>query len=93
VLLATRTHMSSFRDETGTLTVHESIQREEVTEFSEAPLEPGLFVPPLDFKHVPQLPGGPKQAFAYRTRLRWELLKDSLRLENRIARFISAEQH
>jgi len=87
VLLATRTHKSYFQDETGKLRDHESVDREEITELSETPLEPDLFVPPADFKRVPQLPDGVRYARAYRIRLRWESLIDSLSLPNRIARF------
>lgn len=85
-LLATRTH-SSFRDETGTSNTHESVHREEVIEFSEAPLESDLFVPPLDFKRIPQLPDGVRYRLAHRIRLRWEMLKDSFSLPNRIVKF------
>jgi hypothetical protein len=87
VLLATRTHKSSFEDETGNSRAHESVHHEEVTELSETPLKPDLFVPPHDFKRVLQLPGGVRYAPAYRLRLRWETLKDSLHLPNRIAKF------
>lgn len=86
-LLATRTDRSSLKEETGNLRTHERVAREEVTEFSEAPLESDLFVPPLDFKRVPQLSDGVPYALAYRLRLRWEILKDSLSLPNRIAKF------
>ena len=85
-LLATRTHRS-FRDETGTLNTHESVHREEVTEFSEAPLEPDLFVPPLDFKRIPQLPDGVRYRLVHRIRLRWEMVKDSFSLPSRIVKF------
>ena len=84
LLLATRTHKSSFQDETGNSRLYESVHHEEVTEFSEAPLEPDLFVPPRDFKRVPQLADGVHYARTYRIRLRWEMLKDSLSLLNRI---------
>jgi len=87
VLLATRTHKSSFEDETGNSRAHESVHHEEVTELSETPLKPDLFVPPHDFKRVLQLPDGVRYAPAYRLRLRWETLKDSLHLPNRIAKF------
>ncbi len=86
-LLATRTNRSFLKEETGNIRTHESIAREEVTEFSEAPLEPVLFVPPLDFKRVPQLSDGVPYALPYRLRLRWEIYKDSLSLPNRIANF------
>ena len=88
-LLTTRTYSSSFRDEMENLRTHEGVHRAEVTEFSEAPLEPNLFVPPRDFKRVPQLPDGVRYSLAYRMRLRWETLKDSLSLPNRIAKFTS----
>jgi hypothetical protein len=85
VLLATRTHRSLFRDESGTVKTHESAHREEVTEFSEASLESSLFGAPLDFKRVPHLSAGAHYPLKVRTRLRWEMLKDSLRLRKRIA--------
>jgi hypothetical protein len=87
VLLATRTHKSSFEDETGNLRAHESVHHEEVTELSETPLKPDLFVPPHYFKRVLRLPDGVRYAPAYRLRRRWETLKDSLHLPNKIAKF------
>jgi hypothetical protein len=86
-LLATRTDRSSLKEETGNLRTHEGVAREEVAEFSEAPLEPDLFVPPHDFKRVPQLSDGVPYALPHRLRLRWEILKDSLSLPNTIANF------
>ena len=86
-ILTTRTHKSFFQDETGNSRVDESVHREEVSEFSEAPLEPDLFVPPLDFKRVPQLLEGTRFPLAYRIRFRWEMLKDSIRLPDRISKF------
>ena len=68
-LLVTRTHRSM-----GHTTGH----REEVTEFSEAPLDPGLFVPLENFKRVLQLPGAHAYPYGMRIRLRWEMLKDRL---------------
>jgi hypothetical protein len=90
LLLATRRYKSYFHDESGNSRDHESVQREEITEFSETPLEPELFVPPSDFKRVWQLPDGVRYAQAYRIRLRWEMLKDSLGLPSRIAKFIAS---
>jgi len=91
-LLFTRTVRSPFRDETGKLTTHESLQREEVTEFSELPLEPAMFVPPLDFKRVPWFSDGSRYLRAYRTRLRWQALKDSFMLPKRIAEFAASNR-
>lgn len=87
VLLSTRTDKHVSRDETGNPKEFRSVRREEVTEFSETPLELDLFVPPLEFKRVPQLSNGLGYARRYRMRLRWEMLKDSLSLPKRIARF------
>jgi hypothetical protein len=71
---ATRTYKSFF-------------SHEEVTELSETPLEPELFVPPHDFRRVPQLPDKIRSSFSFRTIRRWEMLRDSFRLRNRISRF------
>ena len=87
VVRATRIHRSFARDETGNPRVHESVYREEVSEFSETPLELSFFVPPRDFKRLPQLPDGTRYRLAYRARLRWEMWKDSLTLPKRIAEF------
>jgi hypothetical protein len=78
VLLSTRRNKTYSQDQTGNLREHEGIHHDEITEFSEAPLEPDLFVPPSDFKRVLQLPDGMRCPPAYRMRLRWESLKDSL---------------
>jgi hypothetical protein len=91
-LLLTRTVRSPLRDETGKLTTHESLHREEVTEFSELPLEPAMFVPPLDFKRVPWFPDGSRYVLAYRTRLRWQAMKDSFMLPKRIAEFATSNR-
>jgi hypothetical protein len=64
-LLSTRRHKSFFQDETGRLREHEAVDREEITEFSESPLPADLFVPPSDFKRVPQLPDGLRYTRAY----------------------------
>lgn len=74
---------------TESLRTIETVHREEVTEFSEAPLEPDLFVPPADFERIPQLSDGVRHTLAYRARLRWEILKDSLSLPDKIAKFIA----
>lgn len=89
VLLTMQTHKSYFDDEAGTSSTHETVHQQEVTEFSEAQLTPDLFVPPRDFKRMQQLPDGVRYPRAFRMRLRWEMLKDSLALPNRIARFIA----
>ncbi len=47
---------SGFRDSDGSLREHQSMHRSEVTEFSEADLDPALFLPPRDFRRVLQLP-------------------------------------
>jgi hypothetical protein len=87
VLLASRIRKTHFRDELGNLRVQESVEREEVAEFSEAPLEPGVFVPPPDFRRVPRLPDGIRYALRYRMRLQWETLKDSRHLSKLLAKF------
>jgi hypothetical protein len=87
IVLVRRTHKSSYRDETGSLRTHESVHHEEITELSEIPLQSELFVPPRDFRRVPHLPNGIRYSLAHRTRLRWEMLKDSFSLQNRIAKF------
>ena len=87
IMRITRTHRSFSRDEAGNARVHESIHREEVSEFSETPLAPDLFVPPRDFKRVPQLADSAGQRLAYRLWLRWKMWEDSLSLPHRIARF------
>lgn len=51
---------------------------ETVIRLSEEALNPALFLPPLDFKHVPRLRPGlsrTHRSFAYQARLRCELLK------------------
>jgi len=51
--------------------------RDKVIEFSEEALDPGLFLPPEDFKRVPQLPSGPcvqRYSLGMRMRLRWLML-------------------
>jgi hypothetical protein len=60
----------------GNVRDHTSVDRQEVTEFSEGSLQDGLFVPPRDFRRVLQLPGGAPLPFALRMRLEWEKLKD-----------------
>ena len=89
VLLATRTSRSSFKDKTGNLRMHEHVDLEEVIAFSEDPLNSDLFVPPLAFKRVPLLSGGVSYSLGHRLRLRWEILKDSLSLPSKMAKFIS----
>ena len=84
---ATRTHKSFFSDEAGTARIHESISHDEITELSETPLEPELFVPPHDFRRVPRLPDKIPYSFSFRTRSRWEMFRDSFSLRNRISRF------
>lgn len=84
---ATRTHKSFFRREDGSTAIHENVSHDEITEFSETPLQPDLFVPPRDFRRVPQLSKAARHSFSLQTRLRWEMFKDSFSLQNRISRF------
>lgn len=85
VLSITRTYKSSFRDEEQSLRSHESVLRDEVTEFAEVPLEPDLFVPPRDFMRVSQLPDGVRYSLPERMRLSWEMLKDSRSLQSMLS--------
>jgi len=75
-LLIKRTCRSSFRDVEGNMRIHTSEDLEEVTGFSEATLDSGLFVPPRGFRRVSHLPGGRPVPFALRLRVGWENLKD-----------------
>ncbi len=70
-LLLTTTHRGSFN-------AQETVEHMQVAEFSEAPLDPRLFLPPADFRRVPQLPGALPHGIAHKFRLQWELLKDRL---------------
>jgi hypothetical protein len=85
VVRFTRRDKYHFQDETGNSKDHEVYHG--ITELSETPLEPNLFIPPSDFKRVPQLPDGVRYAREYRIRLRWEMFKDSLALPSRITKF------
>jgi len=87
MVLATRTHKTPFLDESGSARIHKSVSHDEIIEFSETPVEPELFVPPHDFRRVPQLPNGMRYSFSLQTRLRWEMLRDSFSLQNRISIF------
>lgn len=87
VVQSRQSHKSYSCDETGSLRLHERIRHEEVVEFSEAQLPPDLFVPPGDFRRVPDLPGPNRYRLAYRTRRRWEMLKDAFSLPNKVAGF------
>ena len=78
-VLLQRFERSYFHDSDGAGRSHESSSRDEVTEFSEAALDPDLFVPPLGFRRVMQLGGGARYPFSERLRLRWEMIKDSFR--------------
>ena len=90
-LLTTLTHKSWFNDEMGSLRTSEDIHREEVIAYSEAPLQPDLFVPPRSYQRVPWFPGEDRYLLAYRMRLRWETWKDSFSLPYRIAEFATEE--
>jgi hypothetical protein len=84
-LLVAGANRSYFRDQEGVMRSHESSHREEVTEFSEAPLESKVFIPPRDFIRVMQLPSVIRYSFSNRLRLRWEMLKDSYQLHKKLA--------
>lgn len=84
-LLVAAANRSYFRDQEGVMRSHESSHRDEVTEFSEAPLDSDVFIPPPDFKRVMQLPGGIRYPLSNRLRFRWEMLKDSYQLRKKLA--------
>jgi hypothetical protein len=86
MVCARRTDKSFIRHEDGSTGIHENVSHDEIAELSETPLQPDLFIPPHDFRRVPQLPNGVRYSFPFQMRLRWEMLKD-FRLRNRIARF------
>ena len=67
-LLVTRIHRSNFRDAEGNIRTHTSEDRDRVTEFSEEPLATDLFVPPVEFRQVPHLPGETSLPFGVRMR-------------------------
>lgn len=77
LLLVARTNRSYFRDQVGMMRSHESSYRDEVTELTEATLNPEIFIPARDFKRVMQLPGSVLYPLSSRLRFRWEMLKDS----------------
>jgi hypothetical protein len=76
-MFLTRTHRSNFTDADGNVRDHTSVDRQEVTEFSEESLAYDLFVPPKDFHRVWQLPGDPPLPISLRMRLGWEKLWDT----------------
>ena len=67
-LLATRIHRSNLKDEEGNIRTYTSEDRDEVIEFSEEPLATDLFVPPVEFRQVPHLPGETSLPFGVRMR-------------------------
>lgn len=77
-LITTMVHHSTWLHPDGVLQTHTHTRHSEVTELSEAALDPGLFLPPRDFRRVLQLPGELPCSTAHRLRLRWEMLRDSL---------------
>ncbi|MGH9583796.1 MAG: hypothetical protein ACRD4O_12745 [Bryobacteraceae bacterium] len=67
----------------------EHFYEDEVSDFSEAPLERSLFVPPPNFKRMAWLAlDGVRYRFSYRLRHRWEFFKASLTLSCRIANYL-----
>jgi hypothetical protein len=80
-----RVGRSYFRDQNGLRKSHESSSRNEITAFSEASLDPALFVPPREFKRVMQLPGGMCYPLSTQLRFHWEMLKDSRRLRKNLS--------
>jgi hypothetical protein len=77
-LLVTTTHRSNFKDAAGNIRIHTSEDRDEVIEFSEAPLPADLFVPPREFRRVRRLPDEGPMSFGLRIRLGWRNLKYKL---------------
>ncbi len=84
-VLVTRVDRSYFRHPDGVTRSHESSSRNEVTELSEATLDPAVFIPPRDFKRVTQLAGGRRYPLSNRLRFRWEMLKDSRQLRKKLS--------
>ena len=78
-LLVTRTHRSDFKDAAGNIPTHTSKDRDEVIEFSEAPLPADLFAPPREFRRVRRLPEDAPMSFALRIRLGWRNFKYKFR--------------
>ena len=87
LLESRRTHRSFFVDDGGNPTFRETLAQEEVTEFSESPLNAGLFVPPREFQRVPHLPDRARYTSKDHMRLRWEMMKDWFSLRGRIRSF------
>src|SRR5881628_641637 len=79
LLVVRRIHRSNFKDAAGNIRIHTSEDREEVIEFSEAPLPADLFVPPRDFRRVRRLPDEAPMSFALRMRLGWRNFKHKFR--------------
>jgi hypothetical protein len=78
-LLVTSTHRSNFKDAAGNIRIHTSEDRDEVIEFSEAPLPADLFVPPREFRRVRRLPDEASMSLALRVRLGWRNFKYKFR--------------
>ncbi len=66
-LSVARLDRSYSRNQDGVMKSHESSSRDEVTEFSEAPLDPAVFIPPRAFKRVMQLSGGMRYPLSKQT--------------------------
>lgn len=84
-VLVTQVDRSYFHDRDGVIRSHESSSRNEVTELSEATLDPAVFIPPRDFKRVTQLAGGMRYSLSNRLRFRLEMLKDSRQLRKKLS--------
>jgi len=78
-LLVTRTHRSNYKDAAGNTRIHTSEDRDEVIEFSEAPLPADLFLPQGEFRRVRRLPDEAPMSFALRVRLGWRNFKYKFR--------------
>lgn len=87
-VLVKRRSKSFHRMRTGEMKIFEDFHEDEVTEFSESPLERSLFVPPPGFKRVAWLRSSMRYRLLYRIRLRWEFFKLSFTLSRRIAHYL-----
>ena len=74
-LLVTSTHGFTCRDSDGSIRTHTSVDRREVTEIFEEPLDPDVFTPPRYFRRVKRLPGERPMPLRLRLRYGWQRLK------------------
>ena len=79
VLRSVGSSLWDFKDAAGNIRTHTSKDRDEVIEFSEAPLPADLFAPPREFRRVRRLPEDAPMSFALRIRLGWRNFKYKFR--------------